>query len=111
MRGELKKYQLRATRKPAKKTVLSSTVIVRNEAGQYGYCYVNFDESLEDRVGHALPHGIGPDHPANLQVLFYPRNEKWLVMAQYVGQDDSAVLLWSTDTRPGWLNFHTGARQ
>jgi hypothetical protein len=61
---ERKKYQLRATIKPAKNPLVSSVVVVRNEAGDVGYCYVNFSKDFVQKVGNVLPRGVSEEDPA-----------------------------------------------
>lgn len=105
MRAELKKYRIRATKKPAKNVLLSSTVVVRNEVGDAGYCYINFDAPFVDAVGKKLQRGITEDDPAYLEVVYYPRMSVWLVKARYL-HGDKEVLLWKTEQKPSWLNFY-----
>lgn len=102
---ERKKYQLRATIKPAKNPVVSTVFLVRNEEGEVGYCYVNFSRDFVERVGHALPRGVSVEDPACISVRFYPRTKVWLVVAQYV-DGSGEVLLWRTEQKPSWLNFY-----
>lgn len=106
MGRELKKYRIRATKKPAKSTLLSSTVVVRNESGKVGYCYINFDQPLIDAAGKALPRGLTVDDPAYLEVVYYPAMSVWLVKARYL-LGDKEVLLWKTEQKPSWLNFYS----
>jgi hypothetical protein len=105
MSKELKKYGLRATRRPAKCDTVATTVVVRNEAGETGYCYIGFDEPFVHRVGTKLPRGVGTHDPAFISVRYYPRTKVWLVVAQYMAGGEE-VLLWKTPTRPEWLNFY-----
>lgn len=105
MSKELKKYRLRATKKPAKNELLSSVVVVRNEQGEQGHCYVNFDAALVEAVGKKLPRGLMTQDPAHLIVVYYERTKVWLVSAAYV-TGDHEVLLWKTEQKPAWLNFY-----
>jgi hypothetical protein len=105
MSRERKKFALRATYRPAKASLVSTVVAVRNEAGQHGYCYVNFDDSFIDFVGHKLPEGVSKGKEAVLSVVYYAATSVWLVKASYVDQSHT-VLLWKTSEKPSWLNFH-----
>ena len=105
MSRELKQYRIRATCRPAKNALLSSTVVVRNEEGQAGYCYINFDAPLVEKVGKALCRGLSKDDPAYLKVVFYARTQVWLVQAEYTARDHT-TLLWKTKVKPDWLNFY-----
>lgn len=105
MRGELKKYGIRATKKPMRHQLLSSLVLVRNEKGEVGYCYIGFEESLVEKVGRVLPMGLSKDAPGFISVRYYPRTEEWLVIASYVNGGNEC-LLWKTKLRPSWLNFY-----
>lgn len=105
MGRELKKYQIRATRRPARNTLLSSTVVVRNEAGDTGYCYVNFSPELVEAVGRSLPNGVTEDDPAFLRVVYYQRTKLWLVQAQHES-GGKEILLWKSAEKPAWLNFY-----
>lgn len=102
---ERRKYQLRATIRPAKNPLVSSTVLVRNEQGEAGYCYANFSKDFVDRVGSVLPRGVSVEDPACLSVRYYPRTKVWLVVAQYVDGSEER-LLWKTEAKPSWLNFY-----
>lgn len=105
MRGELAKYRLRATRRPADTAPVASMVLVRNEAGEAGYCYANFSDEFASYVGKRLPRGVSLDDPACITVTFRAETGDWCVGASYL-DGTSSVLLWRTDTRPSWLNFH-----
>ena len=105
MGRELKKYQIRATKRPAKNPLLSSTVVVRNEEGSIGYCYVNFSRELVEAVGKSLPGGVTEDDPAFLRVVYYAATKIWLVQAQHES-GGKEILLWKTAEKPTWLNFY-----
>lgn len=105
MSKELQKYRIRATRRPAKNELLSSTALVRNEKGEAGYCYINFDQPLVEKVGKVLPRGVSKEDPAVLSIRFYPRTQVWLIVAQYVSGEHE-TLLWKTPERPVWLNLY-----
>lgn len=105
MRGERKKYALRATPKPARNTLVSSVFTVRNEAGEAGYCYVNFNSSFVEAVGKALPRGVSAEDRACITVKFYAPTKVWLVTASYVGTGEE-VLLWRAENKPTWVNFY-----
>jgi|MudIll2142460700_1097286.scaffolds.fasta_scaffold842953_1 hypothetical protein len=99
---ELKKYKLRAARKPKKHPLLSGVVHVADWEGT-GYAYVNFDESFVDAVGKALPHGLMPSAPAYLKVLHMPGRKSWRVFAFYL-RELRGTLLWESPTRPAWVS-------
>lgn len=105
MSRELKKYGIRATKKPARSLLVSSVCLVRNEKDETGYCYINFDQPFVEAVGKALPRGVSEHSPAVISVVFYPRTMSWLVQAGYVGSG-TPVLLWKSANRPAWLNFY-----
>lgn len=99
---EYKTYELRATKRPAKSTLLSTTVAIQRGTEQY-YCYVSFSEKFVQAVGKKLPRGLSKQDPAHLGVLRTDKN--WQVWARY--NDSSAgVLLWTTKEVPTWLNFY-----
>lgn len=105
MGKEFKAYALKATRKPARWDILSTTVAVFPAAKEQCYCYVSFSRKLVEAVGKKLPHGVSSDNPAYLVVTqdtLVP--DRWHVYARYV---KSAIIerLWTTDTCPTWLNF------
>lgn len=103
MSREYKHYELRATKKPAKNEVLSTTVAVYKGARSY-YCYVSFSEKLVQYVGKKLPLGVSKDHPAYLAVLVI--GEHTTVYATYP-PGSNPVKLWEYDKPPAWLNFYT----
>jgi hypothetical protein len=109
MTRELVGYRLRAARNPPNNRVLSSTVAVRNEHGQLGYCYVSFADQLPRKVGLLLPYGISEELPGMLEVVYVPATKQWLVKARYVDPPLHETLLWRTLEKPKWLNFYRKA--
>jgi hypothetical protein len=104
---ELKAYELRATRRPAKSDSLLTTVLVMNAQGEQGYCYVNFSLKLVQAVGKKLPRGISPQDPAFLHV-FHSGEEYsvWAVYAREGWNPSSTKLMWTGEGNPSWLNFY-----
>ena len=105
MAKEAKKYGLRATKRPAKNSLVSSVCAVQNERGEQGYCYINFDAPFVTKVGNVLPRGVSYQDPAMIIVRYYSRTKVWLVLADYIA-GGSETLLWRTADRPEWLNFY-----
>ena len=106
MARELKKYGLRATRKPpTRQAKLASTVHVLDERGVACWCYVSFEEPLLVKVGTALPRGISERNPAFLRVEYSATLKQWIIAAQYLDESHTAIL-WQTPDRPAWLNHH-----
>lgn len=103
MSREYKHYELRATKKPAKNEVLSTTVAVYRDKDRY-YCYVSFSDKLVQYVGKRLPLGVSKDHPAYLSVLV--AENQVFVYANYAS-GKWMTLLWTAKTIPAWLNFYT----
>lgn len=100
---ELKKYQLRATSRPAKwQGKIANTVVVRDAQGKVGYQYFNFDPSFITDVGKALPAGVSERNPAMVKVEYSEVIGKWLVGAHYVYRETPPVILWQADERPKW---------
>lgn len=104
MSREYKHYELRATKKPAKNAVLSTTVAVYRGKDRY-YCYVSFSEKLVHYVGKRLPLGVSKDHPAYLSVVV--EGNEVFVSARYVSGYPYPTYLWQSKTIPAWLNFYT----
>lgn len=103
-KGELKKYKLTARRRVTDKSrLLSNTVLVREASGSYP-ATVSFSDDLVDLVGRLLPQGVSEFNPAYL-IVVHPRNtgDSWQIQACYFRDDDSAVLLWTSEQRPAWL--------
>ena len=105
MRGELKKYQLRATNRASRQTLLASTVRVKRPDGAVGYCYINFSDEFETFVGKSLQFGISAERPAFIEVNF-KEGAGYEVFARYVRDPNVAALLWVSKDKPEWLNFH-----
>lgn len=111
MRGELKRYALRAARRPiTTQAKLASTVQVVDERGVAGHCYVTFAEPLLRKVGMALPYGISERNPAYLRVEFDPGRQLWRIGATYITGTATAIL-WHTKDRPTWLRCYTTRRK
>lgn len=105
MSKEFKHYQLRATKRPAKCPVLSTTVAVYNERGESGYCYINFSDTFVEAVGKRLSRGVAPFDPAFISVRYNAQLQSWEIWARYL-RDQLGVLLWATADKPSWLNFY-----
>ena len=99
---ELKKYKLKAARKPREHPLLSGVAVVGEPTGKR-VSYFSFSEAFVDAVGKALPVGVSPANPAYLKVLYMPGRDTWRVFAMYF-QEVRGVLLWETDTMPSWLS-------
>lgn len=99
---ELKKYALRAARKPQNHSLLSGVVHVKR-TGQIGYAYIRFDESFVDAVGRSLPYGLSAEHPAFLKWLYMPTTGKWRLFAMYLDESRGAIL-WESDQLPHWIS-------
>lgn len=102
MSKELKAYALVSARRPGKNPYLSTTVAVRDENGEVGYCYIRFSDRFVHKVGQALNRGLMETDPAFVSVRYYRRKDVWLVVASYLSGGQEA-LLWSTKDRPTWL--------
>ncbi len=100
---EFRKYKLRSTKKPAKWTLLSTTVAVWNQKLEPSYCYLSFDSCFIDAVGKKMPQGLSIDNPAFIKV-FYSVNQ-WVISAHYIKSPEVSVVLWVADTQPLWLRF------
>jgi len=98
---ELKKYDIRAARKPQDSPYLSGVVWVADEAGR-GVCYVKFSRYLEEDVGAALPYGVSPDKPAFLKLLQFRTRGSWRLYAYYVDLS-CGVLLLEYEDKPYWV--------
>lgn len=104
MSREYKHYELRATKKPAKNEVLSTTVAVYRGKDRY-YCYVSFSDKLVQYVGKRLPLGVSKDHPAYLSVILV--ENQVFIYAAYTSGYPYTTCLWTANTLPAWLNFYT----
>lgn len=102
MPSELKKYKLKATRRPKASAYLASRVMVTDDQGITGYCYITFSDEFVEAVGSALPQGVAIFSPAQIEVAFDPIVKKWLIGASYIGRG-LPVILWESDTRPTWV--------
>lgn len=107
MKSELKKYGIRATVRPPKQELVSSTVLVTKADGLVGYCYIGFDAAFVEAVGASLPRGVSKEEPAFVFASEHvvDGKEVWVIGARYLLSDDMA-LLWRTDKKPSWLNFY-----
>lgn len=97
---ELKKYKLRAARKPQNHKLLSGVVHVCDEHGRRP-SYISFSEEFVDAVGFALPMGLLPSNPAYIKILHMPGRGVWRVFAMYF-QSSHGALLWETTDLPQW---------
>lgn len=104
MSREMKKYRLRATRRPMRNEYVASAARVVDERGRSGYCYIGFDEPLVDAVGSKLPRGVAPFDPAYLTVTYDWIKKAWVVAARYI-VDDVFTILWETADKPSWLKY------
>jgi hypothetical protein len=98
---EYKKFGVKHARKPRKSAILSRVVLVADEGGR-GCCYVQFSEHLEDAVGHALPMGISPEHPAYLKIIHFGFRGLWRLYAAYLDRSKIVFLL-EYGEKPEWL--------
>lgn len=98
---ELKKYQLRASKKPKNHALLSGVVHVYGDAG-IGYTYLTFSEAFVDAVGKCMQYGLRADAPGYLKVMFMPGVKVWRVFAMYF-KEERGVLLWESPEKPAWL--------
>ena len=98
---ELKRYGIRSATKPQAGMPVSGVVVVADDNGR-GYCYVKFEESFVDAVGHALPFGVGPEHPAYVKITYMRSRKSWRVLACYL-DDSYMVILWETHELPHWV--------
>lgn len=103
MSRELKKYKLRATRKPMQSRYLASRVEVTDERGRDGYCYISFADEFIQAVGKRLPEGIALFSPARIEVAFDPVIKEWVVGASYQ-HGGLPTILWQSAQKPAWLN-------
>lgn len=104
MSREMKKYRLRATRRPMRNEYVASAARVVDERGRSGYCYIGFDEPLVDAVGSKLPRGVAPFDPAYLSITYDWIKQVWVIAARYIA-DDVFAIMWETATKPSWLKY------
>lgn len=103
MAKELKKYEMRSTRRPAVNPLLSTTVAIQRATRERNYCYVSFSDALVQAVGKKLPIGLSEKKPAILYVI--EKADGWHVYAKYYDAETGRKL-WSTPDTPGWLRFY-----
>lgn len=102
MSKEFKHYELKASKRPAARKDLLTTVAVEKNHVRY-YCYVSFSEKLVEYVGKRLSRGVSEATPAYLFVQEV--KNAWYVVAAYVDRAEHTTL-WKTDEQPGWLRFY-----
>ncbi len=95
-------YGLRPSRKPQEGSSVAGVVVVTGCEG-IQVANVRFASQFERAVGLALPHGVGPEHPAYLSVVKHARSDEWRVYALYL-DGSYRRLLWVTKDRPKWLS-------
>jgi hypothetical protein len=112
MARELKSYELKATKRPAKWDRLSTTVAIEvydkeGDSKQF-YCYASFSDKLVEAAGKRLPYGVSPKDPAYLWVQCFPEDKVWHVWARYFGPLtlNGTKLLFTAGEQPAWLNFY-----
>lgn len=98
---EIKKYNLRASRRPEVHPLLSGVVHVADHNGK-SLSFIRFAESFVDAVGKALPQGLSPSRPAYLKVMHMPGRKTWRIFAMYL-HEERGVLLWETEHPPSWI--------
>ena len=97
------RVMLRRANKPLHHAMLSTTVAVVC-AGQRCKAYVRYSDAMLEIVGHALPVGLGADHPALLRLVHVPATDTWRMYAMYVDRSAMAYL-WKYDDCPSWLTL------
>lgn len=106
MGRELKKYELRATKKPARSDLVSTTVAIRGEDNSRYYCYISFSQAFVEAVGRALPRGVTIYEPA---YLFVDCTKAGFDVWACYATDTEKVKMWSVPAErgaPAWLNFY-----
>lgn len=98
----LKKYKLKAARRPKKHSLLSGVVHVADTEGT-GLSYFSFSDEFVDAVGHSLPFGLLPDHPGYIKVMYMASRKAWRIFAYYLDGTKGA-LLWEQKDRPDWVS-------
>lgn len=104
MSREMKKYRLRATRRPMRNEYVASAARVVDERGRSGYCYIGFDEPFVNAIGGKLPRGVATYDPAYVSVVYDWIKKAWVVAARYL-TDDVFAILWETAEKPSWLKY------
>jgi hypothetical protein len=98
----LKKYNLKASRRPKQHSLLSGVVHVADTEGT-GLSYFSFSEDFVDAVGRLLPFGLLPENPGYIKVMYMATRKAWRIFAYYlVGR--KGVLLWEQKNRPDWVS-------
>lgn len=98
---EVKRFGLKAARRPCVHPLLSGVVHVCDAAGKW-VANIKFTEAFVDAVGKALPQGLTPSRPAYIKVLHMPGRKTWRVFAMYLDNTHGA-LLWETSDPPHWI--------
>lgn len=99
---EFAKWGLAASTKAVRgsQDALAQAVLVLS--GGKHIAYIKFATAFVEAVGYALPHGVGPEHPAYIKMVECPLSGSWRMYACYL-DGSAAVALVRYGHRPAWL--------
>lgn len=99
------KFKLAQSKTPFGRYFITGYVKVIDFNGG-GTAQVKFSREFARFVGESLPHGVGENRMAYLQVIQISLTQ-WVVVASYV-DNSAAAILWEPTEKPVWLNIKRG---